>query len=51
MGKLVKFPDDIFFLGCTEIPLLVKLEDVHVPLLDTTAIHAEAALQHSTGRT
>lgn len=34
-------------LGCTEIPLLVRPEDVNLPLLDTTRIHAEAALQHA----
>jgi aspartate racemase len=32
-------------LGCTEIPLLVKDEDVDVPLFDTTAIHAKAAVE------
>lgn len=31
-------------LGCTEIGLLVKNEDSPVPLLDTTVIHAEAAV-------
>ncbi len=31
-------------LGCTEIPLLIKQEDVSVPLFDTTRIHAEAAV-------
>ena len=34
-------------LGCTEIPLLVGEDDVEVPLLDTTAIHAEAALDYA----
>lgn len=34
-------------LGCTEIPLLVHEDDVEVPLLDTTAIHAEAALDYA----
>jgi len=34
-------------LGCTEIPLLVKAEDVDVPLFDTTTIHAEAALRYA----
>ena len=28
-------------LGCTEIPLLIKQEDVKVPIFDTTTIHAE----------
>ena len=31
-------------LGCTEISLLVKEEDSPVPLFDTTAIHARAAV-------
>jgi aspartate racemase len=31
-------------LGCTEIGLLVQSEDSPVPLLDTTVIHAEAAV-------
>ncbi len=31
-------------LGCTEIPLLVKQEDVSVPILDTTQLHAESAV-------
>lgn len=30
-------------LGCTEIPLLIKPEDVAIPTFDTTRIHAEAA--------
>jgi aspartate racemase len=31
-------------LGCTEFPLLVKPEDVTVPLFDTLALHVEQAL-------
>ena len=31
-------------LGCTEIPLLVKPEDIRLPLLDTTILHATAAV-------
>jgi aspartate racemase len=34
-------------LGCTEIPLLVKQVDFSVPLFDTTAIHAEAAVEYA----
>lgn len=34
-------------LGCTEIPLLVRGQDVDVPLFDTTLIHAEAALAYA----
>jgi aspartate racemase len=31
-------------LGCTEISLLVNSDDTHLPLFDTTRIHAEAAV-------
>jgi aspartate racemase len=34
-------------LGCTEIPMLVTETDADVPLFDTTAIHAEAALHYA----
>ncbi|MCL5021819.1 MAG: aspartate/glutamate racemase family protein [Nitrospirae bacterium] len=37
-------------LGCTEIPLLIKQEDVSVPVFDTTAIHSEAAIKYSLDR-
>ena len=37
-------------LGCTEIPLLIKQEDVSVPVFDTTKIHSEAAVRHALGR-
>jgi aspartate racemase len=31
-------------LGCTEIPLLIKAQDVRIAVFDTTAIHAQAAV-------
>jgi aspartate racemase len=31
-------------LGCTEIPLLIKQEDVSIPVFDTTTIHATKAM-------
>ena len=34
-------------LGCTEIPLLIKQEDVDIPVFDTTAIHSAAAVEYS----
>lgn len=34
-------------LGCTEIPLLVQQKDVGLPLLDTTALHADYAVSHA----
>lgn len=34
-------------LGCTEIPLLIKQEDVKVPVFDTMKIHAQAAVKYA----
>jgi aspartate racemase len=36
-------------LGCTEIGLLVGQKDSSVPLFDTTAIHAKAAVRYALG--
>jgi len=38
-------------LGCTEIPLLIKQEDVKVPVFDTTKIHAQAAVKYALNKT
>ena len=35
-------------LGCTEIPLLIRPEDVDIPIFDTTAIHALEAVRWAT---
>jgi aspartate racemase len=37
-------------LGCTELGLLIKQRDIEVPLFDTTAIHANAAVEFALGR-
>ena len=37
-------------LGCTEFPLLLKPADSPLPLFDTTAIHAGAAVAFALGR-
>ena len=47
--ELVKQGAEGIVLGCTEIPLLVKAADVSVPIFDTTAIHAEAAVKMAIG--
>jgi len=36
-------------LGCTEITLLVRAEDTRLPVFDTTALHAEAAVEFALG--
>jgi aspartate racemase len=45
--NLVKDGAEGIILGCTEIPLLIKQEDVKVPLFDTTRIHAESAVKYA----
>jgi aspartate racemase len=36
-------------LGCTELPLLIKQDQGRIPLFDTTAIHARAAVEQALG--
>jgi aspartate racemase len=36
-------------LGCTEFTLLISQADVSVPVFDTTAIHAQAAVAFALG--
>jgi aspartate racemase len=42
--KLVRRGAAGVILGCTEIPLLIKEKDSPVPVFDTTALHAAAAV-------
>lgn len=44
IARLVEAGATAIVLGCTEIGLLVSAADAAVPLFDTTAIHAEAAV-------
>jgi aspartate racemase len=44
IARLVQRGAEAIILGCTEIMLLVRPEDSVVPLFDTTALHAEAAV-------
>ncbi len=45
IGKLHDRGAEAVILGCTEIDLLVKQKDTPVPLFDTAAIHAQAAVR------
>jgi len=47
MDHLVEEGAEGIILGCTEIGLLVQEEDSRVPLLDTTKIHAVAAVEYA----
>jgi aspartate racemase len=38
---------EALILGCTELPLILSEESVGMPVLDTTRIHAEAALDYA----
>ncbi|MFF2177709.1 aspartate/glutamate racemase family protein [Lysinibacillus sp. NPDC058147] len=45
IGDLVQSGAQGIILGCTEIGLLIKQEDVNVPVFDTTVLHAQAAVK------
>jgi aspartate racemase len=45
IDKLVSTGAEGVILGCTEIPLLIKQEDVSIPAFDTTLIHSKAAVE------
>ena len=47
IARLVERGAEAVILGCTEIMLLVRPEDSAVPLFDTTAIHAQAAVERA----
>lgn len=48
IDQLIKDGAEGIILGCTEIPLLIKPEDVPVPIFDTTKIHAQAGFDFIT---
>ena len=45
IGDLEQQGAEGVILGCTEIPLLISNTDVNIPVFDTTAIHAEKAVE------
>lgn len=49
IARLMDAGAEAVILGCTEIMLLVRPEDSAVPLFDTTALHAEAAVTAALG--
>lgn len=49
INNLVSKGAEGIVLGCTEIPLLIKQEDVNVPIFDTTTIHAISAVEYALG--
>lgn len=46
-GHLVDMGAEAVILGCTEIGMLIGDEDIPVPALDTTVLHAEAAVERA----
>lgn len=44
INELQRMGAEGIILGCTEIPLLIKQEDVSIPVFDTLAIHAVASV-------
>lgn len=50
INKLMAKGAQGIILGCTEIPLLIKQEDINVPAYDTTLIHSNAAVEFMLGK-
>jgi aspartate racemase len=50
IGKMASAGAEGVVLGCTEIPMLVQQQHCTLPLFDTSAIHAEAALQYAVAK-
>uniref|UniRef100_UPI000619974F aspartate/glutamate racemase family protein n=1 Tax=Hymenobacter terrenus TaxID=1629124 RepID=UPI000619974F len=49
IDNLIAQGAEAIILGCTEIMLLIKPEDMRVPIFDTTRIHAEEAVELALG--
>jgi len=49
MGELAAQGAQAIILGCTELPLLVTQDHSPIPLIDTTTLHARAAVDHALG--
>lgn len=47
INNLIQQGAEGVILGCTEIPLLIKQDDVPIPVFDTTTIHAEMAVMEA----
>jgi aspartate racemase len=47
INNLISKKTEGIILGCTEIPFLIKKEDVNVPVFDSTSIHAKAAVDYA----
>ena len=45
-NELIKRGADGIILGCTEIPLVIRPEDLKVPIFDTAFIHSQAAVEY-----
>jgi aspartate racemase len=44
INELIKNGAEGIVLACTELPMIIRQEDVPVPVFDTTKIHAQAAV-------
>lgn len=47
IDELINSGAEGIVLGCTEIPLLIKPEDIQLPLFNTLTIHAQAAVEYA----
>jgi aspartate racemase len=47
IARMVEHGAEGIILGCTEIMLLIGAKDSPVPIFDTTALHAAAAIEQA----
>ncbi len=47
LAMMARYRVDGVILGCTELPLLLRPGDTEMPLLDTLALHVEAAIDRA----
>jgi aspartate racemase len=45
INRLVERGAEGIILGCTEIPQLIRPDDIDIPLFDTTGFHVAAAVE------
>jgi len=47
LDVIARYRVDGVILGCTELPLLLRPTDTTTPLLNTLALHVEAAVEYA----
>ena len=49
-GIICERSADSLVLACTELPLMIKPEDIKMPVIDTMRVHIDAIIEHMTNK-